>query len=517
MSYSKNLGSALTNTRMRAPNNVSAFSGMCSVCTVNCSGPCEIGLSALRGSEAIFPFATNTNQVASEKTYPLDFSHFNINGRVFGAVGCEEDYGETSYPNVNIDSSFGKNNKVKLKAPLVLPAMSKLNWKDYYAGAALAGIAVVIGEDVIAKDDQLVVKDGEVVSSPLLIDMVSTFKKYHHGAGDIILQANPDDDHMGVLEYAIRVLGVKSVEIKLGQSAKGIQGLSRINDLERALKFKEMGYLVYPDPSDPQVQELFKKGKGQSFEKVGKLPLWNEESLLNRIQNLRQYGAERVCIKMGPYDAKDLIKLVKTASLAEVDLITIDGAGGGSGNSPVKMMNEWGIPTVYLEKMVYDILSKMDQNGYYLPQVAIAGGFTMEDQIFKGLSLGAPYITMVGVGRAAMAAAMVGNYVGDSIKKGKVPKEFERFGSTLESVFEDIKKLRLIYGDDALNIPPGAIGLYSYVQRISVGLQQLMALNRKYSLRHISQEDIIPLTELASRVTGLDMCTERIKKELLNL
>lgn len=67
MAYSPVLGSTITNTKMRTPENISPFSGMC-----------EIGLSALRGSEAIYPFKTDINQFASEKDYPLDFSHFNI-------------------------------------------------------------------------------------------------------------------------------------------------------------------------------------------------------------------------------------------------------------------------------------------------------------------------------------------------------------------------------------------------------------------------------------------------------
>jgi len=29
---------------------------------------------------------------------------------------------------------------------------------------------------------------------------------------------------------------------------------------------------------------------------------------------------------------------------AELDLLTVDGAGGGTGMSPWRMMNEWGIP-----------------------------------------------------------------------------------------------------------------------------------------------------------------------------
>ena len=93
-------------------------------------------------------------------------------------------------------------------------------------------------------------------------------------------------------------------------------------------------------------------------------------------------GAERICFKTGPFDPKDLIRILKIASENEVDLVTFDGAGGGTGNSPVKMMNEWGMPTVYLESMLYDILKRMDKKGYFLPQVAITGGFTFGGHIF---------------------------------------------------------------------------------------------------------------------------------------
>lgn len=514
MSYSPKLGSSITNTRMRSPNHISPFSGMCAVCTADCTGPCEIGLSAVRGSEAIYPYATDINQFGSEKDYPLDFSHFNINGRVFGAWGCPEDANLATFPKANIDTTFGLDHKVKLRAPIILPAMAKLNWRDYYAGAALAGVLVVIGEDVVAKDKGLVLKGGKVVASPLIAEMVSAFRTYYCGYGEIILQANYDDEYLGVLEYAIKELGVKSVELKFGQAAKGIQGMGRVKTLEAALEFQKMGYLLYPDPSDPVVAENYKNGIGQVFEKIGKLPMWNEDILVKRVAELRQLGAEHVCFKTGPFDPQDLITILKIASKAGVDLVTFDGAGGGSGNSPTKMMNEWGIPTVYLESLLHDTLKAFAAKNYALPQVAIAGGFAMEDHVFKGLALGAPYINLVGIGRAAMSAAMVGKQVGDLIKEGTVPNEFKRFGSTLEEVFGDIRELKRLYGTDAANISPGAIGLYSYLNRISAGLKQLMALNRKFSLEYIERNDIIPLTELAAKVTGLETYNDVLSREL---
>lgn len=86
MSYSPKLASAFNDTQMRSEKI--APSGMCSFCAEECVGTCEIGVSAMRGEMAVYPTNTGANQVASEKVMPIDWSHFNINGRVFGAVGA---------------------------------------------------------------------------------------------------------------------------------------------------------------------------------------------------------------------------------------------------------------------------------------------------------------------------------------------------------------------------------------------------------------------------------------------
>lgn len=517
MSYSKELGSKMTNTKLRSPDDISDLSGMCSVCTDLCFGSCEIGLSALRGEESIYLYKTDEKQFASEKSYPLDFSHFNINGKVFGAFGCKADPEQTTFPKVNVESKFGLENQVDIKAPIILPAIAKLNWKDYYSGAALAGVPAVIGENVVTKDKDLEIKAGKVVKSPLLEEMISYFKRYDRGYGDIVLQANYDDEELGVLDYAVKELGVKSVELKFGQGAKGIQGTGTLDNIEDALAFQEKGYLIYPDPSEPEIVENYNQGIQKSFQRIGKLPMWNEEILVKRIKFLKKIGAKRVCFKTGPFDPRDLIKIFKIASNAGVDLITFDGAGGGTGNSPGKLMNEWGMPTVYLESLIYKIAAKMNKKGYSLPQICIAGGFATEDHVFKGLALAAPYVNLVGIGRAAMAAAMTAKKVGSLIKEGKIPKEYQRFGNTKEELFCEMGELRGIYGKEVEKISTGAVGVYSYLKRVTTGLKQLMALNRKFNLTKINREDIVPLTRLSREVTGLKSYERLMEKELRKL
>lgn len=503
MSYSGNLGSALTNTRLRAPHAITHTSGMCAVCTTDCPGTCEIGYSAVRGPEATYPFSTDIYQFASEKKYPIDFSHFNINGSVFGAIGIEANSDLASYPNANTDMAFGRHHKVPLKAPYILPAMAKLNWHDYFAGAAMYGVLAVIGEDVVAKDPELKLHEGKVISSPLVEKMVKAFRDHDRGFGDIILQANEDDERLGVLDYAIQTLGVKSVELKFGQAAKGIQGLGRITKLEEAQRIKRLGYLVFPDPTDEDVIKNYHLVQCETFEKVGRLPMWDEYTLEKRIKILRSIGAERICFKVGPYAPSDLLRIMKIACDNEIDLITFDGASGGTGNSPVKMMNEWGVPTVVLLSTVRKLAEILEQKGMQLPEIAITGGLSTEDHVYKALAMGAPYVRMVGLGRAAMAAANSGKWLGDAIERNEVPMMYSKYGDSVDTIFEQYPVIKRLYGERAAVISTGAIGVYSYLERLSTGLKQFMALNRKFTLKEIDREDLYALTDEAEEACGV--------------
>ena len=238
---------------------------------------------------------------------------------------------------------------------------------------------------------------------------------------------------MGVLEYGIDELGLEAVELKMGQGAKGVQGVGSIPTLEAAQAAAKRGYLVYPDPQEAQVEENYRKGYISQFFKVGRLPMWDEEHLHRRIEELRSRG-QVYFLKVGPYRPADLARIAKFACLNRVDLVTFDSAGGGTGKSPWKMMNEWGLPIVYLESLLHEFFGILKGQGLSSPTVAVAGGFTMEDHLFKGLALGAPHINLIGMCRAPMAAAMVGKTIGDMIAQGRVPKHLREYGTSIEEV-----------------------------------------------------------------------------------
>ena len=494
MSFSPASESAFNDTKLRS-DRFTPCSGMCSLCTADCHGTCEIGLSAILGKAAVYPTNTGNNQIASEKNMPIDYSHFNINGRVFGAEGAAANGDSAAIFNVKLAKTIGTKNPVKLALPIILPAIIKLNWKDYFAAAAMAGTICVIGESAHTKDSKLQYgTDKKISSFPMLNDMLSAFRRYDRGYGQIVLQCNTDDDVAGLPEYAIKECKATAIEFKFGQSAKGTQPANRLKTLEEALKKQEEGVLVHPNPSLQEVQEAWRKGSCPAFWSYGRLPMWTEEYLTARIKNLRDMGLKNVYFKMAGFDREDMETVLRIAVAAEVDMVTFDGAGGGSGYSPNKMMNEWGLPAVCIESALLTICGKLESEGLKLPSLAIAGGFTSEDQVYKALAIGAPYITIVGICRAAMAAAMVGEKTGLALSEGTVPPHLKKYGAAKEELFWELPELRGLYGAVADEMSTGAIGAYSYMKRIAFGIQHFAALNRKFDVKYINRRDVIPLT-----------------------
>ncbi len=499
MSFSPKNESAFTDTKLRS-SKTTPCSGMCSLCSAGCAGTCEIGLSAILGKAMVYPTNTGDNQIASEKDNPIDYSIFNINGRCFGAEGIAEDSEQATIFNVQLNRVIGGKNPIKLNMPLMLPALIKLNWKDYFSAAAMAGTVCVIGEGAASKDPNVLYENGKIVRFDMLNEMLDAFNRYDRGYGQIVLQCNLEDNAQGLPEYALTKCGAKAIEFKFGQSAKGTQPATRLRSFEEAKAKKAGGLLVYPDPDDQKVIEAANKNHAPTFWAFARLPMWTKASLTKRIQELRELGMQNVYFKMAGFDRQDIEQVLRIASSAEVDMVTFDGAGGGSGYSPNKMMNEFGLPAVCIESIVVDVCRQLEAEGKYIPFITVTGGFSSEDQAFKALAIGAPYVKAVGLCRATMAAAMVGDHTGKLLEQGTVPKHLEKFGGNKEDLFVELDDLRYIYGDAADDIPLGAVGAYSYLKKIAFGLQHFAALNRKFNLDLIDASDVIPLTEDARRL-----------------
>ena len=521
MAFSRINASAATLTKNRTEDSIVPASGMCVTCVDGCIGMCEIGKSAYRGHEVIYPQPFGIITTAGEKTYPIDYSHFNIMGTAVGAFGIEADSDKAIFPAVNLEVHFGHDKGIKFRYPWIIPGIgstnvAKNNWEGLAIGSALAGTGLTIGENVVGMDPQTVIKNGRVVDT---VDLKSRVKLYkdnmRDGYGATIVQANIEDTRLGVQEYAIEKLGVEIVELKWGQGAKDIGGEVKITDLKKAQLLYERGYIVLPNPTDPDVIRAFEHGAFKEFERHSRVGMVTEESFAKRVEELRKAGAKYVFLKTGAYRPADLARAVAFSSKYKIDLLTADGAGGGTGMSPWRMMNEWGIPPVELHSLLYQYAKRLADKGRHVPTLAVAGGTTFEDQIFKGIAIGAPYVKLIGMARAPIAAAMVGKTIGRAIQEGRIPVYIARFGNSLDEIFVTASSLRKELGNAEFErIPAGALGLYTYYERLAQGLRQLMAGSRKFSIDHITRDDIAALTREAAEISGIQYVMDVDKKEV---
>lgn len=509
---------ATTGTRTRV-QDVSPTSGMCPICVEECPVLCEISLSAFRGREALYPepeeFGTST--AASMKNYGLDWSDMNILSRLRGARGIEEDSDSALFDKVDIESGMGG---IPLRMPLATGAygsteVAKRHWDSLSIGAALSGVILVIGENVCRMDPEAKFSDGSIEYSKDMEYRVDKFREFWDGEyGDVSVQTNVEDERLDVEDYVISDLGVNIIERKWGQGAKAIGGEVRVPDLDRALTLKKRGYIVLPDPEDPGVQEAYRDGAIKSFERHSRVGMPERDDFLEDVDKLREKGAEKVSLKTGAYRPSDVAWTMKVASEAEVDYMTFDGAGGGTGMSPVTMMNEMSTPTIYLEAQILKCAQVLSDEGKYVPDISMAGGFIQESQILKSIAMSnfgdGPFIKSITMGRAPITAAFKGSYFAELAEEDRLPSQFEeKYGSDVDEFFVTGAELKEKYGKDYDEIPPGALAVYTYLtSRLGTGLQQMLAGTRKWNLDLAGRDDLACLSERASRVTDIPMMDE---------
>jgi hypothetical protein len=514
-------GKSTTGTTTRV-KDTSPTSGMCPICIRDCPVMCEISLSAFRGREAIYPepaqFGYST--AGALKDFGLDWSHFNIQAGLFEAVGIEENSDLALFPNVNIETRVGG---IPLKVPILAGAfgstdVARLNWEGLAIGSALSGAMTIVGENVCGMDPEAQITKGKITYSKELKRRVDAFRKFWDGKyGEIAVQTNVEDQRLGVDVYAISKLEVNVIERKWGQGAKAIGGEVRIKDLNKAVMLKKRGYLVIPDPEDPEVQNAFKDGVFKTFERHSRVGIPKEKDFVEDIEWLREQGAKHVTLKTGAYRPSAVAYTLKIASEAKIDAVYFDGAGGGTGMSPVPMMDEMGIPTVYLESIVLECARMLKKKGRYVPDLIMAGGFINETQILKAIAMSnfgdGPFVKAVLMGRSPLTAVMKASYFKQLAEEGKLPKAFaDKYGNTPDKFFIAAPELKQKYGERFKEIPWEAVALYTYLtDRIGVGLKQLLAGARKWKLELINRNDLMSLSELAAKVTGIPMPHEAEK------
>lgn len=471
----------------------------------------------------------------------IGYHALRIQGYAYGSSGLNKkltaDPDNCIFPNVNIETEFGNEIKTKCRVPIMTGALGSTfvaarYWPSYAVGAALAGFPIVIGENVVGVDKESVINNGKTKKSPEMERRIEYFKRYYDGYGAIIVQMNVEDTKNGVAEYLIEKYGNDVIiELKWGQGAKDIGGEIQVSDLDYAQFLKWRGYIVDPDPSDPIVIDAFKNRAIISFARHSRLgatekhsPEETRESFMKSITYLRKIGFERITLKTGAYGMENLAMAIRYSADAKLDLLTIDGAGGGTGMSPWNMMQNWGIPSLALHAKTYEYCSILEKKGIKVPDISLAGGLAREDHLFKALSLVAPYARLVCLGRAPMIAGFLGSNIEGVFHPERkqslngnwdvLPPSVTEYGKYPEEIFSMWEKVKNKVGANEINkIPLGAIALCGYVDKLSCGLQQFMAGVRKFDISQLSRNDLITANRETEAVTGIPFMTDALDEE----
>ncbi len=532
----------------------SAESSLCTLCRADCMGRCETWLSSLVGRKLLYPrdFGMVTAGANNTTHVGVSYNSLRIQGYAYGAhglsKGLSDDPDDCIFPNVNLETTFGYKMKTKIRMPLMTGALGSTfiaakYWDSFAIGGSLVGIPVVIGENVVGVDRESKIgkgksRKGKIKSSPELERRIDTYLRYNDGYGAIIVQLNVEDTRNGVAEFVADKYGNKCIiELKWGQGAKDIGGEIQVTSLEYATFLKERGYVVDPDPTKAEVKQAFKNGSIKSFARHSRLGGTNfdnidkvQEDFMNSVDYLRSIGFQRITLKTGSYGMKELAMAIKFATDAKCDLLTIDGSGGGTGMSPWNMMQSWGVPSINLHSKAYEYASILAAKGEKVVDMSFAGGFALEDHIFKALALGAPFTKLICMGRAIMIPGFVGTNIEGALypdKKeaicgnwDKLPKTVADIGSRPEEIFASYFDVQKKIGKKEMaNIPYGAIAFYTLADKLACGLQQLMAGARKFSLETISRNDLFSANRETAKETGIPHVSDindEIAKNILN-
>jgi hypothetical protein len=174
---------------------------------------------------------------------------------------------------------------------------------------------------------------------------------------------------------------------------------------------------------------------------------------------------------------------------------------------------------VHLEAQMLACASILKKKGKFVPDLIMAGGFVNETQMYKSIAMsnvgGAPLVKGIAMARAPILAAMKSQYFARQAAEGKLAKSFtDEYGAEPDKFFIQAQDLMKEYPGKKLgkDIPWGAVGLYTYYDRLAIGLRQMMAGYRKFSLEVLDRSDIMSLTPYAAKVTGIPTIDEMAEK-----
>ena len=231
-------------------------SGICVTCLDSCPGPCEIGRSAIRGREMLYPSPSAMSPPARIKTTRCDFSHFNVQGTCVGADGHQ---GRLRYSRLPGGECLHRNRRQRT---------SQTGLPGLYRGPGLhrdrPGPLGIHGHRRRHQRHHHRLRrkrlrhgpprrHQEAAASSGLRKWSAASRPSGNGIRATVTSSFRPTSKTAAWasrSTSSRNWGVEFFELKWGQGAKNIGGEVKLPTLERAQLLKSRGYIVLPDPTD---------------------------------------------------------------------------------------------------------------------------------------------------------------------------------------------------------------------------------------------------------------------------
>lgn len=166
---------------------------------------------------------------------------------------------------------------------------------------------------------------------------------------------------------------------------------------------------------------------------------------------------------------------------AGADFVTIDGAGGGTANSPEVTLNNLGIPLVYAIPRAHRHLARIGARDRI--DIIATGGLRDAGDFLKALALGADAV-----------------YTGESALIAMVYSQLHKI-----PLPNSPAELYLSWGKygDKLDIDEAARSLANFIQASTKEMAILAAMTGKQALKDVNTDDLAAISEEMSKATGV--------------
>lgn len=203
------------------------------------------------------------------------------------------------------------------------------------------------------------------------------------------------------------------------------------------------------------------------------------QDLKHLVEKLRGIGrGVPIAIKLAA--GHDLERDLEIAAWAEVDVVILDGAQGGTHSSPAILVDDFGLPTLAALCRAARYLKEHGLEDHI--DLVVSGGIRTPGDMMKALALGA---RAVNIGSAALFAAM--HLQITKALPYEPPTQLAWANGSREKEFDEDRGAKSL-----------ASFLNSCAEEIKIGIRAL----GKTSIHELSPDDLVAWDERVARITG---------------